>query len=517
MNHKWMIVAALVGALGCGDDASSRWDEPLSLVGPIETVNGLAYIERSTSRVYTLDANRDGEKAILDIKTATIGKQPGASAASADGKSIFVVDEDREVLQIIDATDPSNIEEIELSGDFDRITVDPYGEYVILSFSGASDENVVARNLNEIGVINLQGTKSATFTTLSTRANSFAFTKPFDLSGSAQRVMAVLSDNEVTIFDLLADNDEDRLREVPLTVSEADALLVPQQVIFDTSKEDKLDLYIRTQNSDISRVTVRLAPDGASRKLQLSTDKLTVDRPAAMEVLTLSNGSTRLLTIAQNAARFTLVDTVSDVSVTLALPINNPAAFLVPFVTTVEEDGTLREEVRVIAYSPESSLVAVIRPELVPIEGDEPTVGRSVEAIRLDNLPERIEMSTSVPDQAIVFHPRSGFSLLNLQKNNDVPIQGGALRDVLFDGTFAYVVFQTLPNLTIFGNDGHPTNFDLPRNGTSVHFDQDSEVLIVPHSSNTGEFTVLNANDPRPENATVYQNVFLNDFFGREN
>ncbi len=510
-------MTALMGAAACGPESSDRWDMPLELVGPLETSTGLAYIEKSTARVYVLDADRKADTALLNITSAKIGNDPGVSAVSADGKTIFVVDRDREVLQLVDAADPSSIKEVELSGDFDRITVDPYGEYVVLSFTGASDDNVVARNLNEIGVVKLNGTLEATFTTLSTRANSFAFAEPFALSGQAQRLMVVLANNEVTVFDLLADNDEDRLREVPLTVSEADTIRVPAQVIFDTSNEDKLDLYLRTQDTDISRVTVRKAPDGAARKLLLSTDKLTVNSPAGMEIVTLSNGSTRLLAISSVTNTFTLVDTVSDVSVTLTLPMTRPASRLLPFTTTVEEDGVLKEEVRVIAYSPDSQLVAIIRPELIPIEGDEPTVGRSVDAIRLEGLPERIELSTSVADQAIVFHPSSGFSLLNLEKNNDIPIQGGALKDVLFDGTFAYVVYRTLPNLTIFGSDGHPTNFELPLAGTSVHFDADSEVLIVPHVDGLGSFTVLDANDPRPETATVYENVFVNNFLGREN
>lgn len=517
MNRKMFVMTALLGITACGPDASPRWQTSLRVVGPLETATGLAYIETTTQSVYMLDADRDGDVAQLNILRGQLGKEVGASAMSADGKTLYVVDEDREVLQLVDVEDPSNIEEVELSGDFDRIAVDPHGEYLVLSFSGASDDNVVARNLNEIGVVDLRGAnKTASFTTLSTRANAFSFAAPFTLGDQPQRLMAVLADNEVTIFDLLADNDEDRLREVPLTVSEADTVRVPQQVIFDTSDASKLDVYVRTQDVDISRVTVRLAPDGASRKLTLSTDKLTVARPVAMEVLTLSNGSTRLLALNGSTNTFTLVDTVSDVSVTLSLPLTRAASRMLPFVTTVEEDDVLREEVRVIAYDPGSPLVAIIRPELIPIEGDEPTVGRSVEAIRLENLPERIELSTAVADQAIVFHPSSGFSLLNLEKNNDIPIQGGALEDVLFDGTFAYVVYRTLPNLTIFGSDGHPTNFELPSAATSVHFDAESEVLIVPQVSNYGTFAVLDANNPQPETATVYENVFLDNFLGRE-
>lgn len=509
----FLLIIALV-CFGCGDENPPQLDAKLVIDGPIETADGLGYINRTTNELVLLNAVKDSKRASLDIKRAALGSEPGVSAVSSDGKSIYVVDRKTEVLQIVDIDKPSAVEKVELSGDFDRITVDPFGEFLVLSFSGADGENVVARNLNEIGVVSLSG-GDPVFTTLSTRANSFSFAPPFQLDGQDQRLMAVLADDELTVFDLLADTDEDRLREVPLSISESEAGRIPLQTVFDTSSDSKLDIYLRTQSEDISRITVRLA-NGGNRKLNLSTDQLTVPVPSAMELVTLANGTTRLVTASSTSPTVTVVDTISDLGTTFDLPLSAPAQKLIPFRTVVEEDGVKSEELRLLAYSSRSQLVAVIRPETVALEGDDPTLGRSVTAIRLEQAPTRIELATGSTDQAIVFHESSGFSLLNLFKNNDVPIQGGALRSVLFNRAFVYVVYRTLANLTIFTGDGHPTNFDLPYRGTSVHFFSETETLIVPHPDNNGSFTILDANDPKPSTASVYEGVFLQNIFDRE-
>ena len=512
---KAALSAALI-ATGCGPDTANIWDQSFDVSGPIETADGIAYVNRTTDELFVLTTGREGDRASLDIARQNLRANPGVATASFDGSKLLVVDKEDEVLQIIDVENPQNVQEVELSADFDRVAVDPFGEFIVLSFSGADDGNVVARNLNEIGVIDVRsGSPTAVFTTLSTRANSFSFAPPFELDGEAQRVMAVLADNELTVFDLLADNEEDRLREVPLSVSESDIARVPLQTVFDTSSDQKLDVYLRSAEADVSRITVRRAGDG-SKKLNLSTDKLTVPTPAAMELVTLSGGATRLVTVSTTTPTVTVVDTISDIGTTFELPMTAPAEFLLPYTTTIEEDGTQREEVRLLAYSRSSQLVVVIRPETIALEGDEPTLGRSVEAIRLEQVPTRIELATGANDQAVVFHQSSGFSLLNLFKNNDVPIQGGALQEVLFDGTFAYVVYRTLPNITVFAGDGHPTNFDLIANGTSVHFTPENEVLLVPHDRINGTFTVLDANDPVPDKATVYENIFISDLFAKE-
>lgn len=508
-----LVGAALLALMtACGPSADDSLTEARSIVGPLNLDGRTAYVDRQNGHLFVLDPTREEEKARLDVAKYSAGQRPGAVATSADKTKIYIVDEEGDQLLIVNAED-GQTQSVELKADYDRIAVDPEGEFVVLSFSGADATNVVARNLNEVGVVDLRGAEpEAYFVTLSTRANSFVFAPPFSLDGQPQRMMAVLANNEVTLFDLLADNEDDRLREVPLTVSEADQVRRPRKAIFDSSDPSKVDLYVLTEGADISRMTARLAASGP-RKLLVSTDKLTVPVPNDF-ALVQYNDATRLVSISATRPEFTLVDTVSDVSVTFDLPIIGPATRLIPYVTTVTEDEETREELRILAHNTQSTLLAVIRPETVALDGDEPTLGRSVEAVRLDQVPERIEVSSGVPDQAIVFHQSSGFSLLDLRRNNGIPIQGGAIRDVLFDGVFAYVIYRTLPNLTIFADDGHPNNFDLPANGTNVFFDASEEVLLVEHSDLHGTFTVLNANEPTAENATVYESIFLQNIFG---
>lgn len=519
----WGILVGLVVSFaltGCeADDFPEAWNDPLDIVGPVEVGDRLAYAERTQGRLFMIDPERAGSDVELKITDVPLGEAPGVMAASADGTQLYVVDEEDESLRIYDGDDPTESTRVELQAAYDRIAVDPEGEFIVLSFSGESVSNVVARNLNEVGVVDLREQEpSAYFVTLSTRANEFVFAPPFTLDGVPQRLMAVLADNEITVFDLLADNDEDRLREVPLTISQAETQRVPEQAIFDLTREDEVQLYVRARNlNDVSRVTIRNAAEGSNRRLNLSTDVLTLDTPAQIALLDLPQG-TRLLATNRQRAEVTLVDVVSNVSATFPLPSGRPATELLTYQTVLLDEGEPRDETRVLAYSSTSQIISVIRPETISIDGEEPTLGRSVQAIRLEFPPARIELSSARQDQAIVYYEglSSGFALLNLAKNSDVPIQGGTLRKVQFDGTFAYVIYRTLPNLTIFADDGHPTNFDLPEVGQSLLLDQEEGLVVVQHGSATGDFTVLDANDPRPENARVYTNVFLNNLLAQE-
>lgn len=520
MKWKWIILGALsVLTVACDNEQSERWDEPLDISNALHVGDKVAYINRTTEKLFVLDPVRKGEDVRLDIQQVPSGPMPGAHTVSADGSKIFIVNESTESLRIVDAADPSNVKTVPLQAAYDRIAVDPEGEFVVLSFSGSGDDKIVARNLNEVGVIDLRSdTPSAVFVTLSSRANKFIFAPKFTLDGEEQRMLAVLADNEVTVFDLLADNDDDRLREVPLTTSEADRVRVPTQALFDTTHEHKVDLYVLARGmEDISRITFQLAASGDTRKLNLSTDKLTVNNPGEIALLSLPNG-TRLLSIDANRPEFTLVDVVSDVGVTFPLPMSAPAQHLMTYSTVIQDGDTEREEIRVLAWTTASMLMTVIRPETIAVDGDEPVLGRSVEALRLDKHPARIVLATDRSDQAIVYHQgvSAGFSLLNLARNRDVFIQGGSLRDVLFDGIFAYVVFNDLPNLTIFAEDGHPTNFDLPTRGDKVFVDEEDALLLVAHPAKSGTFTVLDANEPTPDNAHVYNGVFLNDLLNLE-
>jgi DNA-binding beta-propeller fold protein YncE len=514
----------VIVAAACGPEPPDRWFQPLDFRG-LDVGDRQVYVSNTAQRAVALDPVRDGDEIRLDISVQPVGTEPGASAVATDGETYYVVDEENEVLGIVDSASGDRTE-VELDSAFDRIAVDPHGDFLVLYFSGDSDGTIVARNLNEIGVVDLRSnTPSAEFLTLASRPRAIEFAPPFTLEGNDQRMAAVLSANEVTILDLeeLAE-PEDALREVPLTISEADQVKTPRSIAFDVTpadgEEDVVRVYVLADNSsDITEITVQPAVlEDSPRKLDLAVNQLAAGQnPVAMELLELPAGS-RLLAIDGNQPRFTIVDVASGEGATFDLPMTQAARSMKVYTTTIQEDGEEVPETRVLAYSPGSALVSVIRPETIAVAGDEPTLGRSVEAVRLERRPQRIEFADEASDRALVFHDgaQAGFTILDLRKNVDIPIQGGTLRDVHFDGTFAYATFQTLNNFTVFGLDGHPTNFDLPRSGQDIFLDVEDELLLVRHNDPLGMFTVLDANEPTPENARVYEGVFTHELLDQE-
>ncbi len=516
MKTRWKVLAATALLASCGPERADKLAEPLEIT-QLDVGDRLAFLNRATGQSIIIDPVREDGPA-LSITSTTIGEAPGASAVASDAASFYTVDEESETLVVVDPATGER-SEVQLDSPFDRMEVDPEGEFVLLYFSGQSDENVVARNLNEIGIVDLRGsTPEATFLTLASRPLAITFAPPFEIGGERTRMAAVASRNEVTFLDLEELDDVDEaLREVPLTISEADAARVPADIQFDvTPTEEDPDViraYILTDESnDVTEVSIQPSIlDEAERKFDLSVNQLAAGTaPGAMRLLELEAGS-RLVALSRTLPEFTVVDVASGESATFALPLATAAQNMLVYRTTVEVAGEPKEELRILAYSRASLLVAVIRPETIAVAGDEPTLGRSVEAIRLEKFPERVEFSDQQPDRAIVFHPgnRAGFTILDLRKNNDIPIQGGSLNDIHFDGDFAYAVYRSLDNMTIFGLDGHPINFELPYQGDDVFYDVEDDLIVVRHPGESGIFTVLDGSEPTPDNARVYYDVFL--------
>lgn len=509
--------------LGCADELPERWFDSLNFRA-LDVADRQVFVSRAAQRAVVLDPVRDGGEIRLDIAVHPVGTDAGASAVSADGTAYYVVDEANAELHITQAATGERTT-VALDSPFDRIAVDPHGEFLMLYFSGTSDGAVVARNLNEVGIVDLRGEPSAAFLTLSSRPIAVEFAPPFAFGSQDQRLAVVSSVNEITVLDLEElDDPEEALREVPLTISEADAVRQPASIAFDVTplpeEPNVVRIYVLAERSDdITEISVQPAvlPE-ATRKLDLAVNQLAAGTsPRRMELLELPAG-TRLLAIDGQRPRFTLIDVASGESATFDLPMSAPATELVVFDTTTEVDGSVVPERRVLAFSPTSPLVAVIRPETIAVSGDEPTLGRSVEAIRLERNPSRIELATGQPDRAIAFHqgPSAGFTILDLRKNNDIPIQGGTLSDIHFDGDFAYAVFGALDGFTIFGLDGHPLNYELPAPGADVFLDAEDGLLLIRHDDPTGMFTVLDATEPSPSTARVYNQVFLHQLLDQE-
>jgi hypothetical protein len=543
-----VLVSLLVPLLAaCGDDNhSDAWNESLTVGEPLRANGDLLYVNENFEQVFRLKPERSGSEIRLDIDRAPTGADPGARALSADESRLFVVNEkldDQDAsLSVFDLTgDGLTAQTVALDSPYDRLSVDPEGEFLLLSFTGGG-EGFVARNLNELGVVDLRDgigadeeaqSQQTSFETLSSRPSEIVFAPKFELGGSEQRLAATLSPSEVTIVDLLADDAENRLREVPLTISQADQVRTPTQAIFDVTPEEStpntVSLYLLTDTGqDITHVSIQPSLDeSATRKFNLTVNQLAAgSRPVRMKLLELGDSEsgeprTRLIAIDGNQPRFTMIDVQSGESSTFDLPMTAPAEDMLVYQTTVDGEP----ETRVLAWSSRSALVSVIRPESIAISDDTPTLGRSVEAIRLKAAPSQVQLdeagsgSAQASERAIAYHPGldAGFTVLNLHTNRAVRIEGASLGDVFFGQTYAFGVFRGEPYFGLFDlTTGHPNVYELPKEGQGIYLDAEDDLLVVEHDDRTGSFTLLNAQNPTPENARVFNDVFLENLFAQE-
>lgn len=525
-----LLSAALFTACG-DDDHSEEWDNSLRVGQPLRANGDMLFVNENFEQVMRLRPQRSGEEISLAVDRAPTGADPGARALSADESSLYVVnqqlDEQDASLGVYDLTgDALTAQTVGLDSAYDRLSVDPEGEFLLLSFTGGSGD-FVARNLNELGIVDLRDgigdDEEATFQTLSKRPRDIVFAPKFTLGGSEQRLAAALSPSEITVIDLLADDEANRLREVPLTISEADQVRTPTQAVFDVTPEESMpnvvSLYLLTDTGqDITHVSIQPSiHEDADRKFDISVNQLAAGQnPRRMKLLELEEQGSRLIAIDGNQPRFTMIDVQSGESSTFDLPMTSPADDLLVYQTTAEGEP----ETRVLAWSTRSPLVSVIRPESIAISDDTPTLGRSVEAIRLKAAPSRVQLDdVGGGERAIVHHAGlgSGFTVLNLRTNRAIPIQGESLGDIYFGESYAYGVFRGEAYVGLFDLEtGHPMAFELPKEGESIYLDRDDELLVVQHNDRTGSFTLLNATNPVPENARVFNDVFLQNLFGQE-
>lgn len=522
---KSALILASVLLVACGPEVKESWTTPQSVTGPIQLEDRVVYLERGSEQLFSLQSVRGSDRMSLEVERFKTGSNPGVIGRSADRNSIYLVNEGDESLQVVDFSSGAPVSsEITVRSPYDRLDVDPHGEFLLMRFSGVLTGQVVARNLNELAIVDLRGNEpQAVFVTLPGRPLHVFYAAPFSLGGQERRLAAVLTANDILVVDL--DGADDRaVQRVPLTISQAEAQRRPEIAIFDVvpreERPDEVRLFVLSrQSSDITEVDIRLSNDEA-RPFRLSVNQhVGGNTPSRMVLLDIPEVGPRLIVLDAVQPRFTVVDILSATSATFSLESSRPGSGMLVFTAVVEEpDGSVYEEERILVWSTDSEIASVIRPSIISLGGEQPTLGRSVESILLPARPTRVEIPEGQAQQAIAFHAgsSSGFSLINLRRHFAVPIQGGGIRDLHYDGQLAWVVYQSLPNLTVVGEDGHPQSFELPEPGARLMLDDRTDALIVQHEGALGRFTVLDATAPTPARATVYENLFLDGFIGWE-
>lgn len=542
-------VVAAVALGGCDYDPHPGWDEPLAPEGPYEMEEGVAYLDRDFETLVMVrsladiddeeqeDEQEAGDGPTLEVERFETGIEPGEAAVSADGEQLYVVNRGRlhgdESLSIFEIED-GDVErtDIDLSSYYDEITVDPEGEFVLLSNTG--DEQTVAQPLHELGIVDLREDEPEfRRATLRTRAGTPELLEPFEMDGIPERFAAVTATNRVTLVDLNAAEDELQDRVVPLTTSETDEI-TPTDLVFDPPVIDEDDqlperasLFVLDDTSDsVTQVLIQPSIDQeADHRLDISVNQPAAgDRPRAIEVVHLEDVGQRLVVLDGQRAQFSLLDVDSEQSATFELPMGGPASAMKSYTREVEVDGETRRQTRILVYSNTSELMAVIRPEAIAVGGETPIVGDAVDEIRLDSPPSSVALDEQLA-RAVVLHDGGddGFTVLDLETNQELVWDGANLSQVVFHGEdAAYGLFADSPHLARFDLTTNTSrHYEIPDVGEALFVDPGGETLLIQHEGDAGRFTTVPREvvDAREgglfEDARLYEHAFLHELLER--
>lgn len=526
---QWLaLMAAAVVLVGCGNELHSGWDEPLDADGPVEMDDAVVYLDRPFEEVIAVRPGIESGEPKLDVQRHFAGSNPGAMAPSADGQTLYVVNRGErngeESLSIIDiGEDDIERDNLDLGSFYDQITVDPEGDFVLLSNSGEAE--TISQNINELGIVDLREDEPEfEVTMLRTPAQNLEFLPAFEFgddAGQTERFVAVTAANQVAIVDLNAEpQSADRYRRVPLTTTAVDER-IPEQLVFDPDADSGgANLFVLDDTSDVvTQISMAPAVDaGSARRLDLSASQLAAgQRPQAIDVIDIDDAGKRLLVIDGQSAQFSLVDIDSNEWATFDLPTGSPATGMQRY-SVVGDDESSHEQ-RILAWSPNSEIVAVIRPETIDLGSDVPTLGQSVESIRLQAPPSKVLMDADgSSNSAVILHRggNDGFSVLDLERNSDIAWTGRNLSEVVFDGGMAYGVYDNTAHMERFDpQTGASRTFALPDFGEELFWSGNGRALMVRHPGAAGRFTVFPRDEYLNDDAQVFEQVFLTDVLDR--
>lgn len=518
------LVAVAVMATGCGDASSAEdalVDEHLSLGQPVVMNNAMVYLDGASEEIVVVRSTVDGDTPRLESMRHPTGERPVQMKPSADGTSLYVLNRDDQTLSVFEVGD-DNVErsDVALDSVYDRITVDPEGEFVLLSNTGEATD-AVAQNLNELGIVDVRDEipERADVRSLPVAATDLRVGPPFEMDGESQRLAAALAPDEVAIVDFHAEEDYDQVRTAPLSPGDSKHVHQPTQVLFDVppegSERELVSLFVLDdRGSDVTQIMVQPSIRADQHhKFDVSLNQLAAgDNPEHIAVLDLDEVGKRLVALDGSSAEFTVVDISSTEAATFDLPMTHPATDLHTYYHDVP--GQDRIEKRVLAHSPYSSRVAVIRPEQISLGSQTGSPGQAVDSIRLSQPPSTvlIDDSGDVVDRAVVLHAGGddGFAVLNLETNRETTWTGHTLSHMTVDGSHGYGIFTNSPHLLrVDLEEFRYQTFELPQTGRQLHLSADDQTVLVQHDGAAGRFTVMPRGDLGLENAVQFDHVFL--------
>ena len=349
MRRGLLVLAlALVGVSACSDSDTTFWQPNHVLLPMVALDDRIAYVEKTSATAFLLDPGSSS----LEPTLIPVGAHPVAAAKHTGSNRLLVVSGgDRgstssepvnPQLTLVDPVSSAAPQTLPLASRFDGLAQSADGQYVFLYHTTSNqDANDGALfNPNDLVVLAFEtpgGMPKATPKSIrsmggvpsSPSGSPIQFSPTYNFQAGPRRLAVVLSQNYVTIFDLV--NLDRGEISVPLCSASGACNISVNQVVFDP---DNLNIYVRSEGAkDIYQVTLTDLGPGSLGKgendFRASLSMLAVGAAATDMSLYGSGKAARLAVVAPDNRNLVIIDPNTSRSVTAALAI--PARRLVPF------------------------------------------------------------------------------------------------------------------------------------------------------------------------------------------
>lgn len=505
----------LACALACGDQAEI-YQTPLTDTETLGLRHAVVLGDDPLDRVMVLKSDGVGD---LQRKPLPVGQHRVKMLPDVSGEQVLVLssgivprleaDDELPSLSLIDTRGtPSVAARYPLSAPFSNLTLDPAGQWVVLSGATAN----LVTNPNQLVLIDLTDPDFEPFTktirSFGAAPVRFQFSAELDVPGGARRFLIVETLQDVTLVDL-----EDLTRPevtIGLPRTPAGAAGKPLEVVVHPGLDDQTNdarLAIRLEN-DPNLVLVNFTPlEDSDTEFNLTLNLVDVGAPPAALDFVATDGGLRLAALVPGRSEATLV----HVDTTRVEHLTLPQRF----------DRLRKVGAGASAAGGDVALLWGQNQSSVAVWSLGRTDAQAFRSIDVLNLDARVAQVFDVPGDTLGLRKLlqaddSRFFVLDLERRQSFPMlsSGSLSLSVADDGLRAWAFAAGSPRLAkIDLSTLEPTNLQIERPLAAV-FDiasssGDGRTLLAFHTEGGRSATLLNALDPDSAATRFYPALLL--------
>ena len=527
MSRTLCLVLFVSTVFACGETRDEFYDTELVITGPVALSHRFAYLNHSAGELLFVSPGFQGSTLSYETRHVQLGEDPLEIHSTDDGTLVMAINAGDQTLSIVEV-DSFREHRFELPSDYDALTLDPTGRFVIAHYrdataGGAGDS--VFRNQNEITIFDLNPDgeggaprlEQVDETVISLRSSpmGFDFAPPFEVQGIEHHILVVHAVSALALVDMTADDEINRQRRLFFVPEDSTARLLVQRVLFtedDTADDYDMKMFVLTTNAqDIFEVSILPPAVDDEEDLALSINQFPAGRtPVEMAYFEDRQGDHKLLVLNGGSREIFVVDIATGN--TTELMIDWTVTTVLPYQLVDETTGVT--ENHALLYQPGNQTVVFADLDTIEARGN-----RALSPLALSRAVQTIDM-LPMPgtDKAIVVHSgATALSVLNLARQFDIPLPGSAtLANIAFSpaGDRIFTTVAELPVLaSIELENGHPSQVDIPEPGGGLAVMADPQVILVDHGTSDGRATLLSGVEPAIETSLSVEGLFLEDLF----